>query len=117
MTCRCHCSACGAHFSGLEAFDTHRSGPASNRECSFPDDGSLLERTGTCRISAFDSTGQPICQEGVTVYQSKRALRASCYFAARAGAKPSADTAHTRPARAKLAALPERRAASSRRAA
>jgi hypothetical protein len=35
--CRCHCRACGAHFTSLRAFDAHRVGPISDRGCELGD--------------------------------------------------------------------------------
>ncbi|ASZ74214.1 hypothetical protein SEA_SQUINT_138 [Mycobacterium phage Squint] len=32
----CHCHACGEVFTGLSAFDKHRTGPHSDRSCLHP---------------------------------------------------------------------------------
>lgn len=85
--CRCHCSICGSHFTGLEAFDAHRSGPYDGeRICSFPDDAGLVELIGACRID------DPECPKiGVTVYGCKRASGVRDYFR-------GVEDAHTAPA-------------------
>ncbi len=44
--CRCHCRACGAHFTSLAAFDSHRQGFA----CVWPESG-LTNVEGDCLIS------------------------------------------------------------------
>jgi hypothetical protein len=62
--CKYHCRSCGGHFTSLRAFDAHREGPAgSNRDCTFPEDAPLVERTGVCKI------GGELPLAGVTVYE------------------------------------------------
>ena len=78
--CRYHCRPCGGHFSSLEAFDGHRSGPLDARRCSYPDDADLVERPGgTCTIA------DPGCSIGeITIYSTERAERARERFTTRA---------------------------------
>ena len=73
--CRYHCRACGGHFSSLEAFDAHRSGPFEDRACSYPDDAGLVELDGTCKVADPDRP-----QVGAAVYSTERASRAKDYF-------------------------------------
>ena len=85
-TCAYCCRSCGGHFTSLEAFDAHRSGPFDGeRVCSYPDDASLIELTGTCKIVA----GPP--QVGVTVYEHERAGKLRDYRQAQ-NARPTRST-------------------------
>jgi hypothetical protein len=49
--CRYHCRSCGGHFASLHAFDAHRSGPATDRRCTYPDAAAFVESIGRCRIT------------------------------------------------------------------
>jgi hypothetical protein len=75
--CRCHCRACGGHFTSLEAFDAHHEGSGESlRPCFYPEDAELVElENGVCRVS--DPT-QPLI--GVVVYSHERAQRARTAF-------------------------------------
>jgi len=75
--CRCHCRACGSHFSSLESFDAHHQGSGANLvPCAFPEDAPLLAITGgTCRL---DDPDRPLT--GITVYTTERAQGAGRYF-------------------------------------
>lgn len=53
-TCRYHCRECGRHFSSLNAFDVHRVGPWSARQCAEPDRRFVLTG-GVCRLTGPDS--------------------------------------------------------------
>jgi hypothetical protein len=85
-TCHYHCRSCGGHFTSLRAFDSHRSGPWSDRRCSYPDDSGLVEiEGGVCYLSdADEQTGAPIPQMGVTLYEHQAAADVREYFEAAA---------------------------------
>jgi hypothetical protein len=74
MYCRYHCRGCDGHFTSLEAFDLHRPRNRSDGGCEWPENASLEEFSGTCKI-ADDRV-----REGVTVYGSERADRAAFHF-------------------------------------
>jgi hypothetical protein len=76
--CRYHCRSCGGHFTSLRAFDAHREGSAgSNRDCTFPEDAPLVERTGVCKIAG------ELPLAGVTVYELAGAQTLRDYWNAR----------------------------------
>lgn len=78
--CRYHCRACGGHFTSLEGFDSHRSGPYHARECSYEVD--LVEHDGVCAIA-----GPLTPRVGVSVLSHPRADRAGDYFGTNSGAQ------------------------------
>ena len=64
-TCTYHGRRCGAHFTSLRAFDAHHSGHPEQRDyCSWPDDASLVERMGTCKLADPD-----VPMVNVTLYE------------------------------------------------
>lgn len=75
--CRCHCRACGSHFTSLEAFDAHHQGSGSTLiPCAFPDEAPLVEITGgTCTIRDPDRP-----ETDALVYSTERAQKAASYF-------------------------------------
>ena len=81
-TCHYHCRSCGGHFTSLRAFDSHRSGPSSERICGYPDDSGLVEiEAGVCYLGDADGqTGEPIPQVGVTRYEHQAAAHVREHF-------------------------------------
>jgi hypothetical protein len=78
-TCRYHCRSCGAHFTSLRAFDSHRVGPWADRRCELPDE--LIEiEGGACRIS-----NPELSLNAVTLYEDSEAERLREYLAGREG--------------------------------
>jgi hypothetical protein len=82
VSCTSHCSACGSHFSSIEAFDAHRVGsfsaddPESARQCEHPLDAN--ERTGGERFVALSDAGACRAYEarqGVIVWTLAASLR------------------------------------------
>lgn len=72
-TCTHHCTACGRHFHGLEAFDLHRVGShaENTRACEWPmhvDELGIWASRGVCR-----STGA----SPVIIWGAKRSAAAS----------------------------------------
>ena len=71
MTSTFHCSACGAHFHSLEAFDLHRAGDhAAGRFCLDPDECERLvvaTEEGVCRLVRGVAE-----LRGVTIHRSRR---------------------------------------------
>jgi hypothetical protein len=96
--CSHHCSACGAHFTSLRAFDAHNPGV-----CDFPDDAPLVELEGVCAISDYDEEARPIRHEGVVVYQLAGAERVREFFRARQDQGNGAEAAPAPPVQLKRA--------------
>jgi hypothetical protein len=74
--CRCHCRSCGACFTSLQAFDSHRVGPWQDRRCELGDE--LVEiPDGECHVA------DPLRPKtGVTLYGHPDAEQAQRYFRA-----------------------------------
>jgi hypothetical protein len=54
--CRYHCSTCDRHFTSLNAFDGHRTGPSTARVCVEPD-ARFESEPGICRVRTPDTRG------------------------------------------------------------
>ena len=64
--CQCHCTACNGCYSGVAAFDAHRSGPPDARVCLDPADVKRLQvktESGQCEL------GWPGEVRAVTLWQ------------------------------------------------
>lgn len=56
VCCSNCCSACGSHFSSVGAFDSHRSGPPSDRYCLEPED--VVDADGRSRLAPRTTSGR-----------------------------------------------------------
>lgn len=75
-TCTHHCRACGAHFSSLQAFDSHRQGPSSERYCEVPT--GVVDRKNRQRLTPLSEHGEcrirPNPQSDVTIWTDAKGL-------------------------------------------
>ena len=69
--CTHHCRGCDQHFTSLQAFDAHRTGPMDARECLSAVGAGLVARSGgVCVVSDPD-----VPQTGQTIFEHRAATQ------------------------------------------